>query len=238
MSFFLDLHIHTFEGRHKLMDAKTLNKVLNAKNLDGVAITDHDYLSNAIKFKKQIKNHLVILGEEISSSDGHILAIGIQELVPSGKSTEETIEHIHDQDGIAIAPHPYYFEMSKSIWNKVKNCKLDAIEVYNGLAGVLIIPNYLSNRVADKLNLPKVASTDAHELNQVGTSYTEILAETEDKILEKIKKGATIPYCNPVPFFNSMKSMWSTIWNSKWNTKKNAARLATQILTTLQRKSN
>jgi hypothetical protein len=49
----------------------------------------------------------IILGSEVSTADGHLLALGIDKDVKKGMKAEETVEIIKDQGGVAIAAHPF-----------------------------------------------------------------------------------------------------------------------------------
>src|SRR4029450_10551158 len=50
----------------------------------------------------------VVVGEEISTLNGHLLGLFLEELVPPGLTALETIARIHDQGGLAVAAHPFH----------------------------------------------------------------------------------------------------------------------------------
>jgi hypothetical protein len=75
--------------------------------LDFIVITDHNTISTATStFCPGEKRLLCVIGEEISTNEGHMLGVGIKSAIPPRLSAQETIERIHAQGGIAIAAHP------------------------------------------------------------------------------------------------------------------------------------
>lgn len=101
-----NLHTHT-TGSDGQMSYHQAIEAAKALGCDFIAITDHDTVTFATQFLCPIdKRILCIVGEEVSTKDGHILAIGITNVIPSGLSAEETIKRIHEQGGIAIPAHP------------------------------------------------------------------------------------------------------------------------------------
>jgi len=101
-----NLHTHT-SGSDGQMSYHQAIEVAKALGLDFIAITDHDTVSFATRFLCPIdKRILCIVGEEVSTKDGHILAIGITNIIPPDLSAEETIKRIHEQGGVAIPAHP------------------------------------------------------------------------------------------------------------------------------------
>ena len=80
--------------------------------IDIIAISDHNTVEGskvAVEKTKNTENLLVIPSIEISSSKGHILGFGCEEVIPRDLEPEETIDMIHNQGGLAIIPHPFCF---------------------------------------------------------------------------------------------------------------------------------
>jgi predicted metal-dependent phosphoesterase TrpH len=71
--------------------------------IDCLAITDHNGIEGALE-AQALGDVRVIIGEEISSSDGHLLGLFLRERIPFGLSGEETCAAIHAQEGLARAP--------------------------------------------------------------------------------------------------------------------------------------
>ncbi len=205
MSFKLDLHIHSkFRGQIYIA-AEKLKETLIKKRLDGAAITNFFDITHALLLKEQLKEFVIIVGQEIWTNEGHILALGINKKIPDFKSAEETISEIHNQGGIAIAPHPY---LHLGLGKKAMSLPLDAVESYNGLIGGSLIYNFLAMVNAGKNGIPQTASTDTTSSLFVGESYTEIIVDDKKLILNAIKSGNVRLHKRalPVPFFFILKN--------------------------------
>ncbi len=177
----LDIHTHS-RYSDGLNTPKEMVNHAKAIGLDGISITDHNEIRGSLKAMEfNSENFTVIPGIEVSSADGHILALGVTEIIEKGMSAEETIEKIHALGGIAIAVHPYDI-LRHGVGDLLYKLKFDAIEVYNGRT--------LSNRknperVADELKIPKTGGSDAHSLDELGV----VSIIVEDDPIESILKG-------------------------------------------------
>jgi predicted metal-dependent phosphoesterase TrpH len=105
---FADLHVHTTYSNDSLITPKDLVYYAKKRGLNCVAVTDHNQLEGAYKIAKET-DFLIIPGMEVSSSDGHIVALNVIELIPKGLCAADTIDKIHKAGGIAVACHPYVF---------------------------------------------------------------------------------------------------------------------------------
>jgi hypothetical protein len=194
-----DLHVHTTYSKDSLITPKDLISYAKKRGLNGVAVTDHNELDGAYKIAKET-DFLVIPGMEVSSSDGHIVALNVKELIPRGLSAPETVLRIHKAGGVAIACHPYtYFKGSL----KGKVCEtFDAIEIINARAFPFKRSVKKATETANRLKLSRVGGTDAHYGPQIGYGYTVI--EAEEASVEAITKAIVEGHCQPfgqaVPF--------------------------------------
>ncbi|MHA1311000.1 MAG: PHP domain-containing protein [Candidatus Helarchaeota archaeon] len=175
----IDPHIHTKFSPCSQIGLKDLFNTSINIGLNAIIITDHNILSFQIleKLPNEYKEDLLVLiGEEITSVDGDILAYGIKNVVPQGLTAEKTIELIHAQNGIAIAAHPYrLFHKGYSpfgLGDKIFELNLDAIEGING--GNSIESNRKAVKAAKTLNLPAIGGSDAHFSNDIGKVIMKI----------------------------------------------------------------
>jgi predicted metal-dependent phosphoesterase TrpH len=200
-----DLHVHTTYSNDSLITPKDLIYYAKKNGLNAVAVTDHNYLTGAIKIAKETKDFLVIPGMEISSSNGHIVALNINEPIPRNLPAIETVERIHTAGGIAIACHPYVY-IKGSLKNAVCNA-FDAIEVINARAFPFQKSIKKARDAAEKFNLPQVAGTDAHYGPQIGYGYTTIDAKepTIEAVTQAILHGRCQPHGQQVPFILNLQ---------------------------------
>ena len=194
----IDLHVHT---RYSHDSTTTLDQILaysQKRGLDGVAITDHDVVTGALKLIQKVEGLLVIPGVEVTTSRGHVLALNITRPIPMELSPFETVQTIHEAGGIAVAAHPTVFY--KGLRGQV-NSNFDAVEVINASSFPFFLSTHLSQKLAVRLNLPQTAGSDAHYASEIGFAYTIVDTEPEiNEIVHAIKKGATIPCGKPIPW--------------------------------------
>jgi hypothetical protein len=197
----MDLHVHSKYSEDGKDSIKDIVKAIKKKNLQGVAITDHNEIKGALKALNYAeKGFVVIPGIEISTSDGHIIALGVKEIIPRALTVEETIEKIIDAGGIPIVPH-LFRAMSGIKKDKLKLIykKIPAIEVFNGYS--MPRTNIRVAKVAKELNLGGTGGSDAHEISHIGYGYTKVENNdlNVDTILSEIQnkrtwgEGKTLP---------------------------------------------
>lgn len=193
-----DLHVHTTYSSDSLITPKDLVFYAIKAGLNAVAVTDHNSLDGAFKIAKE-NNFLIIPGMEVSSSDGHIVALNVKELIPRGLNAEETVERIHRAGGVAIACHP--FAMFKGSLKGKISASFDAIEVINARASPYGRSVKKAKKTAERFKLPCVAGTDAHFGPQIGYGYTVIEADkmSVESALKAIVAGCCEPFGKPVP---------------------------------------
>ncbi len=193
----LDLHVHTC---YSCDSATTLEEVLvysKKRGLDGVAITDHDTIGGALKLREN-SDLIIIPGVEVTTLQGHVLALNITRPITSGLSVQDTIQLIHDAGGIAVAAHPNVFH--KRLKGRIVT-NFDAIEVINSSAIPFLLSTCLNRKLALRLNLPQTAGSDAHYAPEIGFAYTMIDADPQvDEIVLAIKKRAIVPYGKRIPW--------------------------------------
>lgn len=185
----VESHVHTKYSRGKKIitegiDApKYVVKYSKKLGLDAIIITDHDTIKGALEAMKYSKRYSidVIPGIEITTSDGHVLAIGVKEEIPPFLPIDVTIEIIHALGGIAVAPHP--FDVRKQGLGK-KCIFADVIEVFNGIS-LDRVSNTKSMRFARCKKLYGINGSDAHCIEMLG--YTTMQIDSD--IIDSIQKG-------------------------------------------------
>jgi hypothetical protein len=192
-----DLHVHTIYSHDSLITPKELVFYAKKCGLTAVAITDHDTIEGALKIAKET-DFLIIPGIEVSSRNGHIVGLNLQEPIQKGLSSDETVDKIHEAGGLAVACHP--FALFKGSLGKHTNAKFDAIETINASAFPFNRSTKKAQEIADRFGIPRVAGTDAHYGPAIGYAYTLIDAEPQvDAISKAIAKGLCQPFGKPIP---------------------------------------
>jgi predicted metal-dependent phosphoesterase TrpH len=192
----VELHAHSslsYDGRDPV---DRLLEQAAAVGLDGLVVTDHDEIAASLDAAGAAPGYglVGIPGTEVTSAAGHVLALGVEELVPAGLSFQETVDAIHSLGGIAVVPHP--FQKSRSgVLAKISEEELtaaDAIEVFNSrlLTGRA---NRRAERFALQHNVPVTAGSDAHICEMIGRGITHVDTDerTADAVLAAIREGHT-----------------------------------------------
>jgi len=188
----IDLHTHSrffhgFEARPTWYDsigARLHVAVARARNLDAIAITNHDYYET---FDFDTGDITVIPGIEISSTEGHLLVLGPDPprfTKPNILTPEEVIEEAHTRDCAAVIAHPYRNSRIREM-----DISVDAIEVNGKRSKSTALIEELS---ADR-NLPLVGGSDAHYPIEVGRAFTtlDVDSVTPETVVDAIKNGRT-----------------------------------------------
>lgn len=194
----VDLHLHTHyseDGKTTLEEAIQYAK---ERQLDGIAITDHDTVQGALKLAKR-KDLIVIPGIEVSSRHGHVLGLNITEPIRPKLDITETVEKIRLLGGVAVVAHPAV-AIKTGMGTTIRSASgIDAVEVINASAFPFSLSTYLSRRLAHRLGLPETAGSDSHYPQEIGSAYTIIDADSNrDDIMEAIRKGKTEPAGKPI----------------------------------------
>jgi len=169
--------------------------------LDVIVVTDHDTIEGALRAAEyaEVKRGIeVVIGEEVSSRDGHIVGLFLERRVRPGMSAAATVHAIHDQGGLTVAVHPFWRTQRRVHGGPVHGVgwlaaelEFDAIEVENATPGF-----YLFNQLARRLNLglgaAEVGGSDAHILDAMGRAYTMFPGRTAKALRTAIEKGGTI----------------------------------------------
>ena len=200
------MHVHTIYSYDGLITPDQLVWQLKRKNLNGVAITDHDTTLGVAVFRRKLEKHgfLIIPGIEITAKRGHIIGLNVSEKIPAGLEVEETVDLIHDAGGLAVAAHPTAIYRG---WSTCYLEKFDCIEVVNASSLPFFFSVFLSRKIARNIGLPEVAGSDAHYFKEVGSAYAIIDVDdlNVDEVLEAIKIKAVTAYGRPIPLHIRLK---------------------------------
>ena len=197
----LNPHIHSTYSTDSTASPRDIVKKARSIGLDAIAVADHNTIKGSmvtIEEAKDFKDFVVVPGMEISSSKGHIVALGINEDVKQGLSPEDTVENIRALGGIAVAAHPFV-SYREGLCDHVKDLDIDAIETLNSRY-VFGYSNWRARNLALKRNIPEIGSSDAHFLEAIGSCVTELEANfSYESIIEGILSGKTNVFGDRTP---------------------------------------
>lgn len=184
-----DLHVHTMYSKDGRTTPEELVEYAVAKGIGCIAVTDH----NSFEAYGMLKDNgkVIIIPAEETSSEGHIVALGIDRLIPRGLSIQETIDRIHEAGGFAIAAHPYRWWSGLGERNTM-GYPFDGIEARNGRS----VPkdNRRSMELAERIGKPVTAGSDAHTPRHIGEGYVILpdTVRTWQDAVECIMSGGTL----------------------------------------------
>ena len=196
-----DLHIHTRVSDGMATVAQVLDYIEHRTDLDVVAITDHEDVSGGLLARdlaaKRGYRFEVIPGAEITTLQGHVLALFIEKTPASFRQVESTLDMIHSEGGIAIAPHPLSWltrSLSKRTLDRVQRSdgpRFDAIELANPSPAALRTRDRALRLNEESWRLPAAGGSDAHHLPHLGTGWTQFAGSTARHLREAIHSGTT-----------------------------------------------
>src|ERR1044071_7965416 len=201
MNFRVEFHCHTIFSKDSLTHPSDLVAVCRSKGIDRVIVTDHNTIAGA-RAAQALDPERVIVGEEIMTTRGEILASFVSEEIPKGLTPQETIRRLRDQGAFISVSHPFD-TLRKGGWKEADLLEIlpevDAIEVYNSRC---MNPrfNHEARQFAEKHNIAGTVGSDAHVTFELGRSVMLLEPfEGPDGLRKVIRRGAP-------------KVMWSLPW--------------------------
>jgi len=176
--WFADLHTHSRASFDSLASPEALLSTAAKRGLTHLAITDHDRIDGAVQAKAIAATGAtpvtVIVGEEIKTADGDLVALFLDEAVPPGLSADETIAAVRGQGGLIGIPHPFD-QYRGSLLKDARAERLvglvDWVETHNARV-MLGNGNQKAAELAHAHDRPGIAVSDAHSAFEVGVAYT------------------------------------------------------------------
>ncbi len=186
------MHTHCDASPDSNTSVEEQANAIRAARVDAVCATDHNTIDGALRLREIAQGFRVILGEEIRSSDGEIIGLFLDRVVPPDLSAEETISRIKAQGGIVVVPHPFSPSRPNPIRRGVLDRlwpQIDALEVINGREE-FPADNKKAASYARERGIPGTAGSDAHRATEIGRAYVEIDDFTSaQELLQALRSG-------------------------------------------------
>jgi predicted metal-dependent phosphoesterase TrpH len=169
-----DLHTHAIgDGRFGAnaadLVARHLEGALEA-GLDIIGVTDHDDLRPGLLALEEVERRnlplLVLAGMEVTTDDGHLVVLGLQEPLKRWRSMNETIAlaRERDEETLLIVPHPFFASLREQTG-------IDAIERLNHRYGDFDVT---------REDIAVIASSDAHTAADLAANPKRTLIEVAE----------------------------------------------------------
>jgi len=196
-----EFHCHSIYSPDSLVRVEDLLAACQQKQIDKLAITDHNRLEGALR-AHALDPQRVIIGEEIQTTEGEILGYFMREEIPAGLEPLEVIERLKDQGAFISVAHPFDTNRDVTHW-KLGTLEamlpfLDAFETFNARC-LRQTYNDQAQIFAQEHGLAGMAGSDAHSTFELGRA-TMLLAD-----------------------FNNAMELRAALQNAQWNVRLSAA---------------
>ena len=210
--FRIEFHSHTLASKDSLLRPADLVSAARRKGIDRVVVTDHNSIAGALEAQR-IDPERIIVGEEIMTTRGEILAAYVTEEVPAGLSPQETIRRLRGQNAFISVSHPFD-RLRKGGWDLADLQEIlplvDAIEVFNSRC---MLPrfNAEAGEFAHRNGVPGTVGSDAHATFELGRSLLLVEPfEGPDELRAVIQRG--IPNVRWSPPWFHLVSRYATVY--------------------------
>jgi predicted metal-dependent phosphoesterase TrpH len=197
---FADFHIHTRFSRDSILSEDKFIRVAMERGLTHVAVTNHNNVEGAISVRDRVAELgvddrlTVILGEEVSTTDGEVVGLFLERTIPRGLTADETADEIHTQGGLVSIPHPFDpFRASHIRRAPLERLaaagKIDMVEVFNSRV-TLSRHNEEAAEFARQRGIPGIACSDSHSAFEVAMSFNALPAfNTANELREVLSEN-------------------------------------------------
>jgi predicted metal-dependent phosphoesterase TrpH len=221
----IDLHCHSEASYDCSTPLESIPERCRQRGIHIQAITDHNQIWGAQHLKavtardrneRGLQFPQIIVGEEISTREGEVIGLFLQEKIESGLTPEESIQRITEQGGLVLLPHGFdplkRWRLTPRALERVAQ-SINIVEAFNAR-----VSRAYWNRVAAEWamarKLPMSAGSDAHTLAHIGDAWVEVPKQPidgPDELLAALS-GRTPAgvWTHPVKAF--VYKLWDRTW--------------------------
>jgi len=205
-----DLHVHPSGNAVSAKTARAVYAALCASDLRVAVLTDHNRVDVAQALVARSRDERIpielVVGEEITTTGGHLLGVGLTAMVPAGLCLADAVAAVHDQGGIAVVAHPLLpTHMAASARLLVEladgdpRARPDALEAMHPMAAWVPGWRRRVERLARRCRYAVVGGSDAHVARSVGRGRTGFHGDTEADLMAAIRGRETWAEGRPYP---------------------------------------
>jgi len=195
-----DLHLHT-DFSDGLNSPRQVVQAASKAGLQIIAVTDHDTMEGAFRAREYSLRRpdlgvTVVLGEEVSTLNGHVIGLFLTKFVPARLTAKRTVALIHQQGGLAVLAHPFHLYTGKNSEHPkavelIDQIPFDGIETINHGDALSFWSNKKALRIMEEHKLAAIGCSDAHNTRFLGMGYTEFDGSTEEDLRSAILSRRT-----------------------------------------------
>jgi predicted metal-dependent phosphoesterase TrpH len=195
-----DFHVHAFFGDLGLAPWD-LQQEATRRGLDVIAVTNHIGVAGG-KLNREWSTRrggpIILVGQEITSSQYHLIAAGIEHAISARQPAAAAIRAVHEQGGIAIAAHPV-----RAYWNAFDHealALLDGVEaahptMYSSREDRSDLEMFYRRAKEQNADVAAIGSSDFHVIAPLlGVCRTYVFAQeySEQGVLDAVRHGRTV----------------------------------------------
>lgn len=196
-----DLHIHSLHSWDGTATVAAILKTASMRGLNVVAITDHDELGGVAEALELAPAYglEVVPGVEVSTADGHLLALYVRRPVPAGQPLKETLHRIGEMGGLAVAAHPAAFGIDSLTPDLIRRARRESdlakvlvgVETLNGCLLFNRRSSIVAEPLARALGMAHVGNSDAHSVALIGAGLTRFMGHGAADLRRALEFGLT-----------------------------------------------
>jgi hypothetical protein len=223
-----DLHLHSICSDGADTVRSIVEHIASQTDLCVAALTDHDRIDGSFAAQQLAPRYgfEMVVGQEVTTRRGHLLALYIEERVPPGLSIPETVAAVHEQGGIAVLAHPFDRICNSPMRHRPRpklaewiGFRLDGLE---GINGCQLDPasNPRAEALGALLGLTMTGGSDAHHKEAIGVAFTLFPGETAEDLRQALALGECRPagrrWSAAQYLAWASKSLFPRTWRSVW----------------------
>ena len=198
-------HVHSDWSVDSNTSPESLIDEAGAAGVHCVVVTDHDTIEGARRVAHVARDCdlRVVVGEEISTADGHLIGLFLHQPVEPGQPVRRTAELIGRQGGLVVVPHPFNRIYNCGLRDKVNDLLdlIDIVEVYNA-QNALPLHNMLARRFAERHGYAVLVGADAHMPSGLAPCYQWMPPfEGPRQFLQSVRQAWLVPGRHSAGYF-------------------------------------